>query len=108
MLRCDDVIVAVEKSVAEKFDDFVGTVAEDDVVRRDLQLRSQSLTEIETAAVRIKLRPLQSIAHGSESFWCWPERIFIRSELDDVAWVDLELARGFFDRLCWSVRGHMR
>jgi hypothetical protein len=46
-------------------------------------------------------------AHREQSFRRGAERIFIRGELDDLAGIGAELARGLFDRLSRFVNGEV-
>ena len=67
----------------------------------------RSLTQIDTAALRIELRRFNRSAHRHHGLWRRAESDLIGSELDDGARMHTELARRFFNRLAWLVSGEI-
>ena len=107
MLGRDDLAARLQKGMPDEFDDFVRSVAEDQLVRRNAELLRKRLAHIIAAAVRIKMRTLQRGLHGRPRFRRRAERVLVRSELDDAGCLRADLARGFFDRLTRLVDGEV-
>src|SRR5207237_5731823 len=63
--------------------------------------------QIKTAAVWIKLAIFQCGAHRLNCFRRRTKWVLVRGELDDCAWIDLELARRFLDWLSGFINGQI-
>src|ERR671923_2806391 len=65
-----------------QFDDLIGTVAEDQLLRRDPQFSCDPFFQIETVAVWIEMQLRQSLSNRADGLGRWTQRIFIGRELD--------------------------
>src|SRR4029453_4853457 len=97
----------MEKRMAEKFEHFVGSIAEDDVVRREAKLSCNCFAQVKPATVRIKVRVFQCPAHRLNSFGRRSEGILIGGQLNDLGGFEAELARCFLDRFSRLVDGNV-
>ena len=98
VLGGDEFGIAVEESVAEKLNDFVRTVAKDDVGNIEAEFIGDGSAEFKAAAVWIDVGLGNRIAHRLLREWRRAEWIFVRSNFDDGCWIESEFASGFFDR----------
>src|SRR5262249_45318605 len=92
-------------SVTQKFDYFIRSVAEDQVLRFEAKFRCDCLTQIESAAVGIKMRIFERGVHRLKCFGRRPKWIFVRGQLDDFSWMDAHLARSFLDWFSGLING---
>jgi len=83
--------------VAEQFDDFVGTVAEDQVFRSEFQFGGQLLFQVKGVAVRIEIQCWKRLAHGGQGKSRRAERVLVRGELDDGVCRQAKFSSYFFD-----------
>ena len=92
-------VAGIEKNVAEQFEDFVGTVADNELIGAEPVTARELLAQREAAAVRIKLALLERALRRRHRTRRRAEGIFVGRELDDARRVEPKLARDLFDRL---------
>ena len=67
-----------------QFQHIVGAVAQGQCRQRRVQPGGQGGFQIKAVAVGITGQPVQRLAHRNQRLGTWPQRIFIRRQLDDV------------------------
>ena len=85
--------------MTEKFEHFIGSVAEDHVLWRDTELLCNCFTQVKPAAIGIQMRVVQRGAHRLYRLGRRPQRILVRRQFNDCTRIDAEFARSFLDRL---------
>ena len=84
VLGGDNDVAAFQESVREQLDDFVRTVAENDVIGGDVELSGNGVAQVKRAAVGIKMCVFDGIADGFDRLWRRAQWIFIRSQLHNL------------------------
>jgi len=97
MLRGDDIVTGIEKTVPDQFDDFIGTIADHDIVPVHPELFRDRRAQLVTAAVGIDVDPLGRDLHRLDRLRRRTEWILIRGELDDVGGIEPQLAGRLLD-----------
>ena len=103
MFRSDDLVPRLQKRVADKFDQLVGTVAEDHIRARDAEFLRNRLAQVIAAAVRVNVGFLQRGAHRHQGLGRRPERVLIRGELADLRRLQPEFPCDILNRLAGFV-----
>jgi hypothetical protein len=98
-----DLVARLQIGMTEELDDFVRPVAEDHVGHGQPDPLRDRLAQIVSPAIRIKMRPLDRLDHGLTRLGRRTERILVRSQLDDLAGRDPQLAGQVLDRLAGLV-----
>ena len=94
----DYLIAGGKERMAEEFDDFVRSIAEDHILAGETEFFSDCIAEGPGAAIGIKVRTLQGVPHCLKRFWGWAEGIFVRGELDDLVWFEAHFTGEFLNR----------
>ena len=97
VLRDDHLRARSHQGVADKLDNFIGAVAEDEVRCLDAQLLSELLLQVKRVAVRIQVQIPQNFRHRCERGGRGAEWIFIGSQFDDALGGQSQFAGDFFD-----------
>ena len=87
-----------EQRVADKLDDFIRAVAENQIGRLDAEFRREFLFQVKRIAVGIKIDAGEGLLHRGDGERRRAERIFVRRDLDDGVRGQAEFARDFFNR----------
>ena len=83
--------------MADKFDDLVRAVPEDQVHWLDTDMRGEFLLQIERIAVGVEIQLSERFFHGGDGNGRGPEWILVRSHFDDALDGETEFARDVFD-----------
>lgn len=92
------------ESTIGELDDFVGTVAEDDLGPVHAEFGGECVAEMERAAVWVDMAASQRLPHGGDGFRRGAERVFVGGEFDDGFWIKPEFAGDIINGLAWLVR----
>ena len=103
MFRGDHFVTRLKKCMADKFDDLVGAITEDDILTFHAEFFRDRITEGPSATIRIKMRTVQHLCHCFECSGGGAERVFIRGEFDDRRRFQTHFAGEFFDRFAGFV-----
>ncbi len=98
----DRFVAGRQEGSRQQTENFIGTVAENDVVRRDLPPIGQRFTQAERPAIRVPVQRGSSLVQHGQRLGRRAQRIFVRGQLDDPGEAHLTLQ--FFDRLARHVR----
>ena len=104
MARGDDLIARIQKGLADKLDDLIRAASEDDIAPFKSELLRNGFAQIISAAVRVNVRALDGFTHCRHGFRRWPERVFIRGELDDLMRLEAKFTRDVLNRFARFVR----
>src|SRR5262249_53617893 len=96
-------IAGTHKGPNRQLDQFIGAVAEYQMLRIDPQLMRQSRFQIKTVPIRIKMKLIEFVLNGADRFGRWTQWVFIGSKLDGVG--DAVFPLDLLDGLAWQV-GH--
>ena len=84
-----------EKGARRQFEDVVGTVAEHQLCGLQAELGAERIAQREAVAVGITGDVEQRLLHGLYRLRTGAERVFVGSELDDVAGLQTQFSRKF-------------
>ena len=94
--------------MADKLDDLVGSVAENDILAGHAETLRDGATQFVAAAVGIEVGALQCAAHRFECLGGGAERVLIGGELDDLLLAQAEIAGQLLDGLAGLVNGQFQ
>ena len=96
------------KGVEHQLDDLVGTVAQHHVLAGEAKVLRDCVTQVETAAIRVKVDPRDRLPHRLDGLRRRPKRVLVRGQLDDRRRIETQLARHVIDRLARLVRNQIK
>ena len=97
VLRDDDIDSRTHQGVADKLDDLIRAVSEDQVFRSDTDFLRQPLFQVEGVAVRVEMEGLQDPLHGRQGGGRRAERVFVGREFDQAVGGQAEFTRDLFN-----------
>ena len=89
--------------MADELNDFVGAIAQDDILPREAKFFRDRAAQGPGTAVGIKVGAIQCIAHGGQRLGRGAERIFVRGQFNDVRRLQAHFAGQFLDRFAGFV-----
>ncbi len=107
VLRHHDIHARPHQGVGDEFQDFVGTVAEDEVGGAHAQLGGELLLEIEGVAIGVKVRLTGGGLEGGQRERGRAEGIFVGGHLDDAPGRQAQFARHFFNGAAGLIDGEI-
>ena len=103
VLGSDHLVAGPQEGVAEKLDDLVGAVAEEDVFAPAAEFCRDGLAQVISAAVGIELGAVECAPHRRERLGRGAEGVFVGGQLDDLPGRDAEFAGEVLDGLAGLV-----